>query len=288
MSIWFPGSVGGPAPELSSGPIPNSLIVNQVCGQSAVLSARSVAPVRILVPRPRGTSVWCFGSSLGGGLVAGDQTRLEIDVGPASRCFWGTQSSTKVYRNPHRLPCRQDLTASVAARAVFVCLPDLVQLFADSTFEQQQSFSLAADASLVLLDGLSSGRSACGERWAFNRYCSRVEIRVEGDLCYWDTLRLDSSDKSIAGPQRLGRFNTLSTLILIGPEVSTAVASLLESVAQRPVFRRSNLNVSTHPIRGGALLRVAAESVESAHREIRSHLGFLSALLGDNPFARKW
>ena len=57
---------------------------------------------------------------------------------------------------------------------------------------------------------------------------------------------------------------------------------------RNPVLRRADITVSAHSIPGGAVLRVASETVESALREIRSHLGFLSALLGDNPLARKW
>jgi urease accessory protein len=232
--------------------------------------------------------VWCFSSSLGGGLVAGDETRLEISLGRDSRCFFGTQSATKVYRNPQGLPCRQDLSAIVAPKAVLVYLPDLVQLFADSTFEQHQTFSLASDSSLVLVDGSSSGRSARGERWAFSRYRSRNEISVDGGLRYWETVRLNYDAGVLSGPPRMGRFNALATLILLGPEVSTAASTLLDAVAQRPVLRRADHTVSAHPVPGGAVLRVASETVESALREIRSHLGFLSALLGDNPLARKW
>ena len=268
--------------------VPSSLVVGQVGGQCSVLSARSVAPVRLLVPRPRGQSIWCYSSSLGGGLVAGDQTRLEIEVRAGSRCYFGTQSSTKDYRNPHELPCRQDLKAAVGAGAVLVCLPDVVQLFANSAFEQRQIFSLASNASLVLTDGLSSGRSACGERWAFNRYRSRIEVFVGSELCFWDAVRLDFTDEEVRASHRMGRFNTVSTLLLLGPDVSMAAAAMLDSVGQRPVLPRGNIHISAHSIRGGALLRVAAESVELAQREIRSHLGFLSALLGDNPLARKW
>lgn len=276
-----------PVPSLAK-PLSNSLVVDRVDGQSTVLSARSVTPVRLLVPRPRGRSVWCFSSSLGGGLVAGDETHLEISLGPDCRCFFGTQSATKVYRNPQGLACRQDLSATVAPKAVLVYLPDLVQLFADSTFEQHQTVSLASDASLVLVDGLSSGRSARGERWAFSRYRSRNEISVDGGLCYWDTIRLDSEPGALAGPPRMGRFNALATLILLGPEVSIAASTMVDAVAQRPVLRHADITVSAHPIPGGAVLRVASETVESALHEIRSHLGFLSALLGDNPLARKW
>jgi hypothetical protein len=46
--------------------------------------------------------------------------------------------------------------------------------------------------------------------------------------------------------------------------------------------------VSASPVNHGALLRVAGESVEQTGRELHQHLKFVSELLGDDPWARKW
>src|SRR5678815_357432 len=81
------------------------LEVQFVAGQSAVTGFRSANPLKLLSPRPRGPSVWVFTSSFGGGLVAGDQTQLDLRLGAGSRCLLGTQASTKVYRNPQGHPC---------------------------------------------------------------------------------------------------------------------------------------------------------------------------------------
>src|ERR1051325_6698905 len=70
--------------------------VGAVAGCSTVISSRATSPLRILTPRSRGPSVWAYTSSFGGGLVAGDQTRLGITVDPNATCFLGTQASTKI------------------------------------------------------------------------------------------------------------------------------------------------------------------------------------------------
>ena len=47
--------------------------------------------------------------------------------------------------------------------------------------------------------------------------------------------------------------------------------------------------MSASPLRdGGALLRMAGVSVEQVAHAFRSHLAFLSPLLGDDPWSRKW
>jgi urease accessory protein UreH len=132
--------------------------------------------MKLLTPRARGLSAWACTSSFGGGLVAGDQTRLDVRVGAGARCFLGTQAATKVYRNPASLPSGHETTALLEKDSLLVFAPDPVQAFAKSTYAQRQTFHLAPDASLVLLDWFTSGRAARGERWAFSHFSSRNEV----------------------------------------------------------------------------------------------------------------
>ena len=240
--------------------------------------------MKLLTPVARGKSVWAYTSSFGGGLVAGDQTQLHIKVTAGARCFLGTQSSTKVYRNPAALPCKHTTRASVAEDALLVFAPEPVQPFADSQYIQRQDFHLAPSAGLVLLDWFSSGRAARGERWAFKHLESRNDIFVGGERALVDPILLDSDELA----ERMGRFNCLATLLVIGPSLKAISERLLQEMAARPIEKRSALTCSASPVRGGALLRVAGEEVETVRRELQNQLGFLRDLLGDDPWARKW
>src|ERR1043165_5802957 len=80
------------------------LAVKLVSGQCTVTSAFAASPLKLLTPRSRGRSVFACTSSFGGGLVAGDQPRLDVQLGFGARCCLGTQASTKIYRNPSLLP----------------------------------------------------------------------------------------------------------------------------------------------------------------------------------------
>src|SRR5713226_2147403 len=95
--------VGAPALPIRNGCA--HLGVEVVDGQSAVTSAWAQSPLKLLVPRPRGPSVWAYLRSLGGGLVAGDETGMELELGERACCFVSTQASTKVYRNPESRLC---------------------------------------------------------------------------------------------------------------------------------------------------------------------------------------
>jgi urease accessory protein len=264
------------------------LAVEMVFGQSTVTSASSSEPIKILVPKSRGVSAWACISSFGGGMVGGDQTQLDLKLGAETRCFVGTQASTKIYRNPSRLPCSHVTRANLGSDSLLVFTPDPVQAFAGSFYSQCQEFYLAPGAGLVLLDWFNSGRAARGERWQFSKFKSRNEIFIAGERIFLDAILLDSSDGSLDSPMRTGRFNCFATLLFVGEPFRTAASQLLEKISAKSVERKSPLIASASPIRDGAVLRLAGEQVEAVGREIHRHLNFLRDLLGDDPWARKW
>ena len=264
------------------------LAVDMVSGQSAVTSTWATSPLKILVPQARGRSVWAYVSSFGGGLVAGDQTRLELDLGAGTCAFAGTQAATKVYRNPSRRPCSHSTRARVAARAVLVFAPDPVQAFADSTYTQRQEFRLEADSGLLLTDWFTSGRAARGERWCFSRFESRNEVFIAGKRIFLDSIRLDSAREFNASAHQTGRFNCFAMLLMVGRGFKEAAERVLVEMAGRPVARREALVMSASPIGGGVLIRLAGEGVEAVGRELREYLKTAAPLLGDDPWARKW
>ena len=274
------------APVKIHGPDPGhaELGVEMVFGESTVTSALATSPMKLLTPRARGESVWSYTSSFGGGLVAGDRTKLKVNVSGGARCFLGTQSSTKVYRNPAALPCDHVTRAEVNDDSLLVFTPEPVQAFADSHYTQRQEFHLAPTAGLVLLDWFSSGRAARGERWAFKHLESRNAVFIGGERALVDPILLNSEELV----ERMGRFNCLATLLIIGQSLKAASEALLQQIAARPVEKLVNLTCSASPVRGGALLRVAGAEVESVRRELNGHLTFLRDMLGDDPWARKW
>jgi urease accessory protein len=265
-----------------------TLEVGLVSGASAVTATFATSPLKLLTPRSRGQSVWACTSSFGGGLVAGDQTQLDLTVGAGARCFLGTQASTKVYRNPAVLPCGHVTRANVGANALLVFAPDPVQAFAEASYTQRQEFHLATGAGLVLLDWFSAGRVARGERWAFAHFQSRNDVFQSGERVFVDSLRLDADGGALGSQHRTGRFNCFGLLLLLGQPLQPFANVLLEEVSKCPIERRALLVSSASPIRDGALLRVAGESVELVGRELHRHLQPLSALLGDDPWARKY
>jgi urease accessory protein len=264
------------------------LEVELVFGESTAISCAATSPLKLLTPCPRGRSVWAYASNFGGGLVAGDETRLDLRLGPGARCFMGTQASTKIYRNPARLPCSHTTNATLGSGSLLVFAPDAVQAFAGSSYRQRQEFYCAKDAALVLVDWFTSGRVARGERWAFEHFQSRNDVFLDGRRVFVDSIVLNAEDGALESHHRTGRFNCFAMMLLVGESLREATATLMGEISSRPVERGTALLCSASPIPEGAVLRVAGEDVESVSRELKHHLRFISDLLGDDPWARKW
>jgi len=262
--------------------------VDLVSRHSSVTSAYSSNPLKLLIPRARGQSVWAFTSSFGGGLVAGDQTRLDVRVGAGARCFVGTQSSTKVYRNPNGDPCAHTTQAAIAADSLLVFAPDAVQPFAASAFTQRQIFHLAQGAGLALVDWFTAGRTMRGERWLFHHFQTRNEVFVGDERVLLDSILLDPADGGFASDHRVGGFNCFATMFLVGAALQVAAAQVLHEIASRPIIRDASFICSASPVSDGVILRVAGRGLEDVASELRAHLRPVCALLGDDPFARKW
>lgn len=265
------------------------LELSRVAGATVVTRAQAASPLRLLLPRTGKKSAWVFTGTLGGGLVSGDDIRLDVRLGAETTCLLSTQASTKIYRCLEGEVCRQTLHVSAADAAICVAAPDPVICFTGARFIQNQRFNLAPSASLVLVDWLTSGRRAAGERWAFAGYESRIDIFVGERHVLHDAQRLCPEDGPLDTLFRMGAVDCLAVAVILGPAAQGATTRLLQFVQdQPPPPRGSPLLFAASPLAGGALLRVAGSSSETVGRWLRDRLDFVPALFGEDPWARKW
>jgi len=257
------------------------LHVDLVDGQSSATVITAHAPLKLLVPSPRGPAVWAFASSFGGGLVAGDHIALELAVGDGASAAIGTQASTKVYRDAVDAWAEQSLSAQVGRGASLALLPDPVTPFAGSRYRQRFDIELLDGASLLLIDTCTGGRAARDERWAFTAYDSRIRLTRCGTPLLIDATRLDNNGaRSVA--KRMGRFQAISTAMLIGPRFAETTAQLLAWCAAQPIERDAPLLIAASPLADGVLLRLAGIAYEPIDRWLREHLRVPAASFGDH------
>ena len=285
LSSDFSGLTSGSASKVRAGT--GRLQFEQVRGTTVLTRALATSPLRVLNPKSAGRSAWVYLSTYGGGLVGGDSVDVAIDAGPRAEVLIATQASTKVYRAS--CGASQRLHARAADGSLLVLLPDPVTAFAGSRYAQEQRIELDEAASLVLVDWLTAGRMAAGERWQFDGYTSRMFVRRSGALLLHDAASLIPGDGSVAG--RMNRFNCVATVIVSGPAVQAAAARLDGEINTAPLTRQADMLMSAAPLAGadkGTVLRLAGLSVEQVGGMLRRLLNFVPSLLGDDPWSCKF
>ena len=271
-----------PGPAAGSG----HLAFRRVAGRTAVTRCAAVAPLKLLTPRRRGPAAWAYLGTFGGGLVAGDHVHLYADVHENATAVLASQAPGKVFRRCGAEHATQTLRAGVAGGGLLVVAPDALTLFEDAHYVQEQTFELAADASLVLLDWVHGGRVARGERWTLHRYDSLNRVSVGGTEKAFDRTRLDA-DAPAAGPFAAGPYDVLATLFFVGPRAAAGLdaAAAWTQTLGPPGAGPLQAAVSRRP--WGGVLRLAGERPAAVAATLRERLAFLEPELGAEVWSRR-
>jgi len=229
-----------------------------------------------------------YTSTYGGGLVAGDEARLLVELEESATCVLTTQSATKVYRSPTGRACVQSLDARVAAGGLLVLAPDAVSCFADAVFDQTQTVQLEKDAAVVVVDWLTSGRRDRGERWAFSSYRNRLDVIVDDSLVLRESVLLERNAVSRNSLYSVRDYNCFASVIAIGGDVGARLEEGMKHSRQPTEDRQGDLRCACSSIDSGCVVRIIGRTPELVGAEIHKSLAFLEPDLGDELWARKW
>jgi urease accessory protein len=163
-------------------------------------------------------------------------------------------------------------------------VPDPTTCYTGARYEQRQDIQLAPGASLVLMELVTTGHNkATGERWSFSRFSSALRVHREGRALFDECWLLDPAQGAIS--ERLGRFDAIGTVLLVGPACASAREALASRLGALSITPRAGLICSASAIGPDGLVLRAAASPEVLQRTARDWLSFLSSLLGDNPWS---
>ena len=166
---------------------------------------------------------------------------LVIDVKEGAKLSIVTQGHTKVFKSASRdVVTRQTLEVNVEKNASLCLLPDPVQPFEESVYEQKQIFKVGEGANICLLDWISAGRTARGEKWDFTSWKGRNEIWGGGRLLLRDNVIIEGD---IEGDQRAGtlslkgkmhELSLFGTLALKGPKLEGLADFMMKEFTSLP------------------------------------------------------
>lgn len=256
-----------------------------VAGSSAIVGCSAAPPLHLFTPCARGRSASVVLATYGGGLVAGDAIDLAVDVGPEAIATISTQAETKVYRSEGSWAA-QRMTVRIGAEAALAVVPEPTSCFAGARYRQHQRFELHPRASLLLHDSLTPGRSARGERWAFEACLLRNDVHVGGRLALRDALRLVQGEGASVG-RRMGDFELLATVVAVGPALAEVAAAILAEVGGSAAEGRGEVLAAASPLRDGVHLRVAARTVESGLAFLHAQVAPAASVFGSQALRRR-
>ncbi|MFA1609708.1 urease accessory protein UreD [Halobellus rubicundus] len=168
-------------------------------------------------PHPRGEAVYVQSPS--GGIAQGDRHDVSIRAGEGAVAHVSTGSSTKVLSmDANYGGVAVDLQVDKGGHLEYV--PEPLILHADARYCQRLSVDLAPGASAVVGEVVVPGRLARGERFAFDRFASRLRARREGRLLVADDAHLCPAEGDPTEPGVLGEYAVYGTLFVLAPDLA--------------------------------------------------------------------
>lgn len=262
--------------------------LRRVGRKTTITRIRACNPLKLLAPRREDQSAWIIASSFGGGLVSGDRIDLSVNLGSGASAYMGTQASTKIYRSSQGQGASQAMRVTIDHEGLLVLAPDPVTCYRDAAYDQSQRFDLVGSASLVLLDWLTAGRIASGERWTMRRYRCQNDVYIDGDHVYADATLLSDTFGPIDAMFRVGPYNCLATMVVVGNRLKGIARQFVDDVEAIPLGDNLPMISSASEFDGGTVVRVASTSTSSVKGFLQNRIRQLADVLGEDPWARKW
>jgi urease accessory protein len=156
-----------------------------------------------------------------GGIAGGDRLHFEIDWREKTRAAITTGAAEKIYRAGASEAARIDTHLTVADGAHAEWLPQETILFRQSRLQRRSRIDLTGNARMLAADMIVLGRAASGERYGEALLQDRWEIRRDGNLVYYDALRLDEENEdALVDPAGFAGAGAFGLLLFAAPEAA--------------------------------------------------------------------
>jgi urease accessory protein len=185
-----------------------------------------------------------------------------------------------------------------------------VTCFRSASYNQIQTFHVAPNASVVILDWLTSGRKALNEDWVFTRYYSENEVYIGGKRWARDVMLLETDESSTSdvglGPlprrtlgERLSPYSCYAMVMLYGTQVQNVIKNLQAMFETITVFKRrvpedliwsfSLIEIPSAEgllVGEGAIVRVAGKGTEQVKMWLKEGLRGIEDAVGVDVYRR--
>jgi urease accessory protein len=249
-------------------------------GTTALADLRQDGCLKARFPRPTG---WAEAVMLNasGGVAAGDQLRLRLEVGANAKASFTAQAAERCYRaRPSDPPAIVHTTLTVAEGASAEWLPQETILFDACALHRTLDIHLAETANLVAVETLVFGRALMGEAVLTARLRDTIRLRRAGKLVLHDAIRLEGPVAETLA-QRAGAGGAIATATIL--HAAPAAAAMLEPL--RAALATTRAEAAASAWNNLLVARIVASDSATLRRTI---VAALAVLREARPLPRVW
>src|SRR5260370_20919895 len=204
---------------------------------------------------PHFAHIYMMSSS--GGILQGDEQKIDVVMGRNSAARITTQSATKIYKMEGGY-ASQYINIHNQEGSYLEFIPHQIIPFKSSRFYQEVNFVVEENAVLIYSEIISAGRIASGEKFDFDLCFLRTSAHRNGQMLFTDVMSLSYKDKanleSIFGGKAI-----FSTVYIIGNSIQ------IERIVDEINLTAKNVSLlascSSLPYNSGIIVRILADSV---------------------------
>ncbi|MDE1725980.1 MAG: urease accessory protein UreD [Thaumarchaeota archaeon] len=203
---------------------------------------------------PQFAHIYMMSSS--GGILQGDEQRIDIIMDSNSAARITNQSATKIYKMEGGY-ASQYINIRVKEGSYMEFVPHQIIPFKSSRFYQEVNLEVDENAVLVYSEIISAGRIASGEKYDFDLCFLRTSAHRKDQVLFTDVMSLNHKDKpnleSVFGGKSI-----FSTVYIIGSSIAT------EKIVDEINLATKNTSLlascSSLPYDCGIIVRMLADS----------------------------
>jgi len=225
---------------------------------------------------PNFAHIYMMSSS--GGILQGDEQKIDVVMCTNSAARITTQSATKIYKMDGGY-ASQYINIHNQEGSYLEFIPHQIIPFKSSRFYQEVNLEVADNAILIYSEIISAGRIASGEKFDFDLCFLRTSARRNGSLLFTDVMSLNQKDKSNL-ESVFGGKTIFSTVYIIGNSIQ------IESIVDKINLATKNdsllASCSSLPYDSGIIVRILADSVSEIISLTESISGILRSVTKKN------
>lgn len=180
-----------------------------------------------------------------GGILQGDEYRVDISLADGAQAHLTTQGATRIYKMDEDFAAQQ-ISITVDRGCYLEYIPDQIIPYAGSRFYQKTNIKVHQDATAVYSEIISAGRAASGELFQYDVCYLRIHgSDLEGNLKFVDTAVLEpkTTDMKALGMMEC---DVVATVYVIAPMKLVPDLNRLTNAALADMRIRGGASILPH------------------------------------------